>query len=56
MKLTPFLFVTGVLLLFAMSFLVQLAIMKWRYEKREKEKRVEAAQRKRVTKGPPAAN
>lgn len=56
MKLTPFLFVTGILLLFALSFLIQLAVMKWRYEKREKEKRVEAARNKRVTKGPPAGN
>jgi hypothetical protein len=47
MKLTPFLFVTGLLLLFALSFLIQLAIMKWRYEKKQKEKRLEAAQRKR---------
>jgi len=56
MKLSPFLFVTGILLLFALSFFVQLAVMKWRHEKREKEKRLAAAERKRVTKGPPAAN
>ena len=48
MKITPFLAVTGVLLLFALSFLIQLAIAKWRYEKRQKEKRLEAAQRKRA--------
>ena len=48
MKITPFLAVTGVLLLFALSFLVQLAIAKWRYEKRQAEKRLEAAQRKRT--------
>ena len=47
MKITPFLAVTGVLLLFALSFLVQLAFAKWRYEKKQKEKRLEAAQRKR---------
>ena len=47
MKITPFLAVTGVLLLFALSFLIQLAIAKWRYEKKQKEKRLEAAQRKR---------
>jgi heme exporter protein D len=56
MKLSPFLFVTGILLLFALSFLVQLAILKWRHEKREKEKRLAAAQRKRVTKDPSAGN
>ena len=48
MKITPFLAVTGVLILFALSFLVQLAIAKWRYEKQQKEKRLEAAQRKRT--------
>jgi hypothetical protein len=48
MKITPFLAVTGVLLLFALSFLVQLAIAKWRHEKKQAEKRLEAAQRKRI--------
>ena len=47
MKITPFLAVTGVLLLFALSFLIQLAIAKWRYEKKPAAKRLEAAERKR---------
>ena len=47
MKITPFLFVTGLLLLAALSALIQLAILKWRYEKKQKEKRLEAAQKKR---------
>lgn len=47
MKITPVLFVTGVLLFFALSFLVQLAIMKWRWEKKQAAKRLEAAQKKR---------
>jgi hypothetical protein len=47
MKITPFLAVTGVLLLFALSFLIQLAIAKWRYEKKQAAQRLEDAQRKR---------
>ncbi|HEX7902123.1 MAG TPA: hypothetical protein VF950_30470 [Planctomycetota bacterium] len=47
MKFTPFLAVTGVLLLFALSFLIQLAIAKWRYEKKQAAKRLAEAERKR---------
>lgn len=47
MKITPFLAVTGFLLFLALSFLIQLAIAKWRYEKKQAAKRLEAAERKR---------
>ena len=48
MRITPFLAVTGVLLLFALSFLVQLAFAKWRYEKKQAERRLDAARRKKT--------
>jgi hypothetical protein len=44
MKVTPAQAVIGILLLFALSFLVQLAIAKWRYERRQAEARRAAAE------------
>lgn len=55
--MSPALFVTGVLLLIALSLLVQLAIAKRRYEKRKAAEREEAAlakrEAKRATRGSP---
>jgi hypothetical protein len=47
MKLTPFLAVTGFLLFVALSVLIQLAVAKWRYEKKRAEKRRAEAEAKR---------
>ena len=48
MKITPFLFVTGLLLLAALSALIQIAVLKWRYEKKQAERRLDAARRKKT--------
>jgi Sec-independent protein secretion pathway component TatC len=48
--MTPTLFVTGILLLIALSVLIQIAIMKWRYEKRKAREKEEAAIAKRDAK------
>ena len=48
--MSPALFVTGVLLLIALSLLLQLAFMKWRYEKRKARETEAAAIAKRDAK------
>jgi hypothetical protein len=45
--MSPALFVTGILLFFALSVLIQLAVLKWRYEKRKAREKEEAALAKR---------
>ena len=47
MKLTPFLAVSGFLLLVALSVLIQLAVAKWRQEKRLAERKRADAEAKR---------
>ena len=47
MKLTPFLIVSGFLLFVALSVLIQLAVAKWRYEKKRAAQKLADAEAKR---------
>lgn len=50
--MTPFLAITGFLLFVALSVLVQLAIAKWRHEKKLREQKLARAHQAREAKRP----